>query len=205
MRAWLLLAALAALAAGCGSEKQSAGTTTAPPPATNAPRWPAPANPLALTRKAGLKPEPHEFFAFHVHAHLDVIVDGRSVEVPPGIGIDIHDPGVQTGRSPDGTPTYGGIEECERPCISPLHTHDDSGILHTESARAHPNTLGQFFTEWNVRLMPSCVDDYCKRVAVYVDGTRFRGDPRTIALTDRKEIAIVVGKPPASIPSAFPG
>lgn len=36
------------------------------------------------------------------------------------------------------------------PCISPLHTHDTTGSLHTESATAVPNRLGQFFTEWGV-------------------------------------------------------
>jgi hypothetical protein len=194
------------LLAGCGSAKHSAAPkpSPSPPPARGPAPWPAPSDPLGLTRKAGLEPETHEFFAFHVHAHLDVIVDRRPVEVPPGIGIDVDDPGVQNGRSPDGTPTYGGIEECEHPCISPLHTHDDTGILHTESAVSHPNRLGQFFTEWNVRLNGRCVGGYCKHVAVYVDGARYRSDPRAITLTDLKEIAIVVGMPPASIPSRFP-
>ena len=42
------------------------------------------------------------------------------------------------------------------------------------------------------------------KIAVYVDGRQFKGDPRTIVLSDRKEIAIVIGTPPAQIPSAFP-
>ena len=36
---------------------------------------------------------------------------------------------------------------------------------------------------------------------VYVNGTKFAGDPRTIPLSNLKEIAIVVGTPPAQIPN----
>lgn len=84
------------------------------------------------------------------------------------------------------------LERCGEPCISPLHTHDATGIIHTESKRPEPNTLGQFFTEWGVRL-PA-------KIAVYVDGKPYRQDPRAIELTDRREIAIVIGTPPAQIP-----
>src|SRR2546421_12872680 len=116
MRAWLGLAALAVLLAGCGSSKHAAGTTTAAAPAGGVPTWPAPKNPLALTRKVGLKPEPHEFFAFHVHAHLDVLVDGQSVTVPAGIGINIADPAVRRFAEADGTVGYGGISPA---CTTP--------------------------------------------------------------------------------------
>jgi hypothetical protein len=39
---------------------------------------------------------------------------------------------------------------------------------------------------------------------VYVEGKPFTGNPRTIDLSDQKEIAIVIGSPPAKIPSTFP-
>src|SRR5205085_2307354 len=82
-----------------------------------------------------------------------LFLDGRQDRVPPGSGIDIAAPAVHRFPEPDGTVGYGGISPpCKHPCISPLHTHDPDGILHTESARAHPNRLGQFFTEWAVRL-----------------------------------------------------
>jgi hypothetical protein len=181
----------------------TAGAATPRMRTTKAP-WPRPNDTLALSRLAGLKPEPHEFFAYHVHAHLDILVNGKPVRVPAGIGIDITNPKVQRGRLPDGTMGFGGISDCGKPCISPLHTHDDSGILHTESQKAHPNHLGQFFTEWRLRLSRACVGGYCGHVKFYVDGKPFTGDPRSIALTNFKEIAIVIGKPPSSIPSRFP-
>jgi hypothetical protein len=158
---------------------------------------------MARTRAAGLRPERREQLAYHVHAHLDVFVNGKAVRVPGGIGINTADPGVQSGRDPDG-PTYGGIRLCERPCISPLHTHDGSGVLHTESPTPTPNRLGQLFKEWGVRLDRSCVGGFCRPrapIAVFVDGSRYKGNPQAIGLADGREIAIVIGSPPAEIPT----
>lgn len=206
-----VLVAIGLLAAsGCGSHGPTVPKDVRPAsaPASGAAPWPAPPNPLELAREAGLEPKTHEFFAYHVHAHLDVFVNGRPESVPAGIGIDIHDPAVHHVALTDGTEAYGGIAKpCKQPCISPLHTHDDSGILHTEAARSHPNTLGELFTEWDVRLDRRCVGGYCRpstSVLVYVDGDRYTGDPRAIELTNLREIAIVVGTPPKKIPTKFP-
>ena len=69
-----------------------------------------------------------------------------------------------------------------------------------------PNRLGQFFTEWDVRLDSSCVGEYCDpetTIAIYVDGKVNEGDPREIELSDGREIAIVIGSAPDEIPSEF--
>jgi len=193
--------------AGCGGKSVSKQSSPAPRPATGAPPWPAPPNPMELTRKAGLVPERAEFLQYHVHAHLDVFVNGKPIRVPAGIGINVKDPGVLSEKLADGTTAYGGIELCRRVCISSLHTHDDTGVLHTETKTVQPNRLGQFFTEWAVRLTPECVGGFCKPeapIAIYVDGKRFTGDPREIELSNLREIAIVIGTPPDSIPSEFP-
>jgi hypothetical protein len=161
------------------------------------------------TQLAGLQPETHEFVFLHVHAHLDVFVDGADVTVPAAIGINTYDPAVKRFKAPDGSIGYGGISPpCETPCISPLHTHFPDGILHTEAKEHEFNTLGEFFTEWGVRLDRDCVQDFCRpetSIAVYVDGEKFSGDPRTIRLEDQREIAVVIGTPPKEIPSSFPG
>lgn len=204
------LAALCLSSAGCGGSSSSSVTsgtsvsTAHPATGANAPSWPAPPDPLQLTVAAGLKPEPFETLIHHVHAHLDVFVNGAAVRVPAGIGINIHDPGVHSSPLADGTTGYGGIQRCAQPCISPLHTHDDTGILHTESPSPVPNRLGQFFIEWGVRLTPACVGSYCRpatNIKIYVDGRPVAGDPRRIMLTDHEEIAIVIGTPPKTIPS----
>ena len=80
----------------------------------------------------------------HIHAHLDVFVNGKPVQVPPGMGIDFTVPGVQKGSSPDGTPSYGGIQLCARACIAALHTHDDGGVMHIESQKPRSYSLGNF-------------------------------------------------------------
>ena len=157
---------------------------------------------MERTVAAGLEPEPKEYGINHVHAHVDVFVDGKPIMIPAGIGIDIGNPDVRTFDEPDGSVSYGGIEQCATPCISPLHTHFASGIVHTESKTPEPSTLGQFFTEWGVALTDACVGELCspKEIAFYVDGEPYTGDPAAIELTDRKEIAIVIGTPPAQIP-----
>ena len=129
-----------------------------------------------------------------------MFIDGQKVVVPAGIGINIADPEVKHFESPT---AYGGIEMCAQPCISPLHTHDETGIIHTESRETRPNTLGQFFTEWGVKLSDTCVADTCDPtpIAVYVNGVPYDGDPAAIELTDRRVIVIAIGTPPAEIPS----
>lgn len=170
--------------------------------------WPAPEDPLARAVEAGLEPATHEFLDHHVHSHLDVFVDGVALQVPAGIGIATDDPAVRIFEDPEGT-SYGGIDPpCEQPCISPLHTHAPDGVLHTESAEATPNSLGQFFVEWGVRLDESCVGEHCEpetAIEVFLDGEAYEGDPADIELTDGLEIAIVIGTPPAEVPSTFPG
>ena len=47
---------------------------------------------MGLSQKAGLTPEPAERLQYHVHAHLDVFVNGTRVPVPAGIGIDTDQP-----------------------------------------------------------------------------------------------------------------
>jgi hypothetical protein len=203
-----LAVALGVTACGGDSGDDAGGSADysaarAPTPSSDAPPWAAPADPLGLTRKAGLRPERREQLAYHVHAHLDVFVNGKAVRVPGGIGINTDDPGVNSGRDQNG-PSYGGIRLCARPCISPLHTHDGGGVIHTESATPTPNRLGQLFVEWGVRLDRSCVGGFCgprAPIAFFVDGRRDSGDPRAIGLADRREIAVVIGSPPAEIPT----
>src|SRR5919202_4462748 len=159
MRARPAVLVCALLLAGCGgSGHEAANTTTvfsvppAPRPDTGAPPWIRPGHTAELVRAAGLKLGRHEFLLVHHHAHLDIFVNGQAVVVPGGIGINIKDKGVRRGKAPDGTPEYGGIQECRQPCISTLHTHSDDGILHTESTSRKPNTPAQVFVEWKVKL-----------------------------------------------------
>jgi hypothetical protein len=209
LRALVLAAALAVTGCTGGPGATVAPTVKLPvgfsPPPLPTLLWPAPANPMDLSRAAGLVPETEEKLAYHVHAHLDIFLDGAPIMVAPGIGINIKDPKVKTFPESDGSTSYGGITEaCAEACISPLHTHGSYGILHTESATPVPNTLGQLFIEWDLKLSATCVAEHCspaKAVAFYVNGEAYTGDPAAIELADRTEIAIVIGTPPETIPA----
>jgi hypothetical protein len=172
------------------------------------PTWPAPSDPMALARKAGFEPTDREFLITHTHAHLDVLVDGKRVQVPAGIGIDATSKGVEGHSTPDGTGKDYQVTVCPNACLSELHTHDPDGILHSESKvpNQKPAKLGQFFTEWGVRLDDQCVGEFCSsntQIAVYVNGQKVSGNPADIELKSHLEIAVIIGKPPDLIPSSW--
>lgn len=199
---------LVTVTAGCDSDSSSpkgpkvGGTATARGPVA----WPAPeADQVAqLADAAEATLETHETLIHHAHTHLDVFVHGDHRVVPAGIGIVITDPAVRTFEELTGT-SYGGIAGCDQPCISPLHTHDASGVVHTESATEEDRVLGQFFREWNVRLDDRCVGEFCApgtSILVFVDGEEVPlASAADLPLTNGKEIAIVIGDLPDRIPS----
>ena len=129
----------------------------------------------------GLNTLPQEAANTHYHAHLDIFVDGKRVVVPKNIGINL-------GAS----------------YITELHTHDTRGVIHVESPKDNDSfTLGQFVAEWGVFLDARCVGAYCDGLKWYVNGEQQTGDPQTYTMKSHDEIAIVVGKPPAKVPSSY--
>ena len=129
----------------------------------------------------GLNTLSQEGVATHIHAHLDIFVDGKRVKVPASIGIN---PGANY--------------------LTELHTHDTRGVIHVESPEADDEfTLGEFFGEWAVFLDSRCIGAYCDGLKWYVNGKQETGDPASLVLKSHQEIAIVVGKPPAKIPSTY--
>lgn len=158
------------------------GTPTAIPaaPMTTAngrdslPPWPVPGNATAAVHAAGLPMLGAEGTAEHIHAHLDIIVNGKPVTVPAQIGID---------------------EQAEM--ISPLHTHDTSGVIHIESPVRGTFSLGQFFTEWQVALSANRIGGLRtgngNELRAYVNGKQVNGNPAAIILTAHDEIALVYG------------
>jgi hypothetical protein len=79
----LAVVALAGCGGGGGDKSSSAGGSddcsqygSIPSARTTKAPWPPPENPMGLTCKAGLLPEKAEFLQYHVHAHLDVFVNG---------------------------------------------------------------------------------------------------------------------------------
>lgn len=150
------------------------------------PPWPAPTDPAAGERAAGLTVLPGEGVRQHIHAHLDIEVDGQAVTVPEHLGIDVR-----------------------RGLYAELHTHADSGVLHVESKDPSASFyLGQLFTEWEVKLSADQLGGLSagegRRLYVYVNGERVYGDPARIRLHDHQEILLAFGaEPPTDVPSSF--
>ena len=172
-----LLATILVLSACKSAASQSIAFGSSAPLAQ--PSWPIPADPITLATQAGLVSEQREYLVTHIHAHLDLFVDGKPVTIPAGIGIDIKAAGVRDEKTPDGTAHSYFVDTCQAPCLSPLHTHDPSGMIHEESRAPNhpPYSLGQFFTEWGLALDSSCVGKYCRPdtlVHIYLDGTSVR-------------------------------
>jgi hypothetical protein len=167
-------------------------STVATPPATVAvgadslPPWPAPADATAAARNAGLPMLSSEGMVEHIHVHLDVLADGQGVAVPANIGID---------RARDG--------------ISPLHTHDDSGVIHIESPVKRQFSLGEFFSEWGVSLSANNIGGLRatdgKTVRAYVNDRPRAGDPAAIVFNQHDEIALIYGppQPGESVPATY--
>jgi hypothetical protein len=130
--------------------------------------------PLDLTTMGG-----HNGLVMHFHVHLDIFVNGKHVKVPAFVGINL-----------------GGNY------LTELHTHDARGVIHIEAQKARSFTLGQFFAEWAVFLNAHQIGGY-KGMKWYLDGKLQTADPQALVFKPHQEIAMVVGKPPAKIPSSF--
>lgn len=74
----------------------------------------------------------------HWHPHLTIKINGQQQAIPAnvGIGATIH---------------------------QPIHTHDDTGILHMENGNptAENMKLGFFFTIWGKKFNNGCIFEFC--------------------------------------------
>jgi hypothetical protein len=144
----------------------------------------------------GITCGPTEQLAYHIHAHLQVYVDGQSRALPGGIGI----PGSQVENSAEGPVAAGGS------CIYWLHTHAPDGVIHIESPTQRIYTLGDFFDEWHQPLSSAQVADAKGPVTAIVNAKAWHGDPRSIPLDPHTVIQLAVGKPvPAFQPMSWSG
>ena len=94
-----------------------------------------------------------------------------------------------------------GIDPAQQ-FIATIHTHDPTGVIHVESPTRNDFTLGQFFGTWGVRFTPTRVGSY-SGYELYLDGERYTGNPTKLVLRDHQELALVVGKAPATVPASY--
>jgi hypothetical protein len=213
--ALLLAIAVPPVLAGCGSSKSGTSSTSTPASASGgsttaasvqlgpafgsmdklpgilktAPPWDANVGQLQLRlRDVGLPALTAEGQVVHIHQHLDIDVAGKAVHLPANLGIDAS----------------GAF-------ISPLHTHDTTGVMHVESPTASSFSLGQFFAVWGVRLSPTCIGGECtgagKQLRAWVNGKPVTADPTRIVLAEHQEIVLAYGtaaQMPKKVPSSYP-
>jgi hypothetical protein len=180
-------------------------------PRTSRAPWGLPAYALSQIGYAGLTPVIGNLVR-HDHVHLDLILDGKHVTIPAGVGQAAPR---DHGPCPPSTIKVGdcasGHVYAADVANSPIHTHSTSGIIHVEPDRAGTYTLGSFFDEWGVRFTSNCVGGYCtgngKQLRVYLNGKRVISNPRQIALGNRQEIAVVYGGSGSfgSVPARYNG
>jgi hypothetical protein len=129
-----------------------------------------------------IKCESLEGSVFHIHAKLDIFINGQNFTLPALIGITDD-------------------------CLYWMHTHDETGIIHIESPIQKTFTLGEFFDIWKQKLGNNQVLNYATDsnhpLSVYINGTKAPDgiDFRTINIHAHDVIAIVYGKPPNIIPA----
>ena len=134
----------------------------------------------------GIKCEPSEKVAFHIHAHLAIFVGGNQRQVPFGIGI---------GPPWRGQNFSAGPFVTQGKCFAWLHTHTADGIIHEEAPTKRSFTLGQFFDLWGQKLSATQAGPAHGKVTALVGGKVWSGDPRAIPLADHALIQLVVGTP----------
>lgn len=127
-----------------------------------------------MTMVDGIRCDTVEFTIFHIHAHLDIFVDGKPFTVPSQIGID-----------PEGR------------CLYWLHTHDDSGIIHIESPVERQFTIGNFIDIWTRTFNNTQLFDTNPTIALsmFVNGVKVPTDTdlRNVNINAHDEIALVFG------------
>jgi hypothetical protein len=124
----------------------------------------------------GIPCETKEYLTFHIHAHLDVFVDGQALKVPASIGIE------------------------DNTCLYWLHTHTSDGIMHIESPKTQDFALSQFLDIWRTTGTnpPPNVEPI-----IYVNGQVVSTKLSETKLNVHDEIVLVYGNPPPNIPTFY--
>ena len=136
--------------------------------------WPAEYSFLAQRLEALNFPEQSDV-GYHVHDKFYIYINGKESPIPANFGID-----------PQGR------------FIAPIHTHDTTGIIHLESAKQYPFTIGQVFDIWGVKFTGNQIGGYTAGngnvLQVYVNGKQV-SDPVNTKLKAHDVVIVGYGKP----------
>jgi hypothetical protein len=113
-------------------------------------------------------------------AHVELFAEQRGMVVPAGIGIN--------------GPRFHGYRVAGGRCAYPLQTVDPTGLVEVGALRgASPPRLGELFGLWGQPLASDRLASFTGAVRAYVDGRRWRGDPRLIPLRRHTQIVLELG------------
>jgi hypothetical protein len=119
-----------------------------------------------------------------VGVHLEVFVNRFDVVIPAGIGM---------------APPHAvdGAYITNARCSYPIRTTDPTGMIEVDVGFARHATLGDFFAAWGQPLGPTRLLSFSAkgsdRVAVYINGKRWQGDPRDVPLTRHAALLMQLG------------
>jgi hypothetical protein len=114
-----------------------------------------------------------EQLAYHIHAHVTMVINGVPAQIPAGVGI---------------TDT----------CYYWLHTHDTSGIIHIEAPANTSFTLGNFLDVWKTKFSQLPYHSELNATTgwtVYVDGKVYTKSLHTIPLSAHELITLAYNSP----------
>jgi len=105
---------------------------------------------------------------FHIHPNLEIIINGQKQELIKNIGVG---------------PT----------CMTSLHTHDNSGVVHVESPEKRDFILADFFAVWKKTFNKDEILDYKTdekhMIRMTINGSDVQNYENTILL-DKDQIII---------------
>lgn len=111
----------------------------------------------------------HVNLSFHIHPHLEIIINGEKQTIPANIGIDSI-------------------------CMRPVHTHDSTGMIHIEWKRKRDFTLEEFFRVWGKTFNQSQILDFKvdenHEIIMSVNGERSE-EYEELIMRDRDKISII--------------
>jgi hypothetical protein len=124
----------------------------------------------------------------HWHFTLSISIYGQQATIPTGVGIH-----------PDLWKYHALDAYATNPGSAPMHTHDDTGLIHIEATGPPINyTLGDFFAIWGLPFNDTCLSNVCVSnstvINMFVNGEQ-NYDFGNYIPHDHDVISIQVGPP----------
>jgi hypothetical protein len=124
----------------------------------------------------GIPCETQEYSTFHIHAHMDIFVNGQHTGIPALVGI-------------------------KNTCLYWLHTHTPDGIIHIESPQQKDFTVGQFFDIW--KSTSSEFPGVSNEPEIFVNGNLVSTTLSNTVMNAHDEIVLVYGDVPQNMPTFY--